>query len=201
MFFLFIQNTGRPRRLNRLSATLLLLLIPSFSALAQSGGKYDVGGTGGQHTIQGHIYLPTKSQEGVIIKVKLDSTNSTGLSVVADPNGAFTFRNLEPGPYYLTVDAGAEFEVFKDTINIDRETSKMGPRTLTVPVYLRLKPNSPLTKSTVDASLAGVPKSALERYNKARELAQAGNSKEAIEELKGAISLHASFSLAYNEMG
>ena len=201
MFFLFIQKTGRPRRLNRLNATLLLLLIPSFSALAQSGGKYDVGGTGGQHTIQGHIYLPTKSQEGVIIKVKLDSTNSTGLSVVADANGTFTFRNLEPGPYYLTVDAGAEFEVFKDTINIDRETSKMGPRTLTVPIYLRLKPNSPHNSGTVDASLAGVPKPALEHYEKARELARAGDSKMAIQQLKEAISLHPSFGLAYNEMG
>ena len=44
-------------------------------------------------------------------------------------------------------------------------------------------------------------KPALERYNKARELAQAGDSKAAVDELKGAISLHAEFALAYSEMG
>src|SRR5262252_8834947 len=186
MFFLFSQITAHPRCLNLKKAILFLFLIPFISARAQSGGKFDVTGTGGQNTIQGRIYLPTQPQKGVMIKVKMESTNSTGLSVVADADGAFTFRNLEPGPYYLTVDAGEDFEVFKDTINIDREISQ-SPRTLTVPVYLRLKPNSPLNSGTVDAMVAGVPKPAVERYNKARELARAGDSKAAIEELKGAI--------------
>jgi len=200
MFFLLSQITGHHRCLNLLKSILFLLLIPSIPARAQSGGKFDATGTGGQHTIQGRVYLPAQPQEGLIIKVKIDSTNSTGLSVIADADGAFTFRNLEPGPYYLTVDAGKDFEVFKDTINIDREISQ-SPRTLTVPVYLRLKPNSPLNSGTVDAMVAGVPKPAVERYNKARELARAGDSKAAIEELKGAISLYAGFALAYNEMG
>src|SRR5215470_4808511 len=128
MFFLFIKLIAHPHCSNLRKPIRVLLLIPSISALAQSGGKYDPAGTGGQHTIQGYVYLPTKHQEGLIIKVKIDSTNSTGLSVVADENGAFTFRNLEPGPYYLTVDAGKDFEVFKDTINIDREISQ-SPRT------------------------------------------------------------------------
>jgi tetratricopeptide (TPR) repeat protein len=179
---------------------VLLLMLPAV-ALAQSGGKYDATGTGGLHTIQGHIYLPVEPPAGALIKVKLESTNSTGLSVVADVNGGFTFRNLEPGPYYLTVDAGEDFEIFKDTINIDRETSKQGPRTLTVPVYIRLKPNSALTAKTVDASLAAVPKPALDRYNKGRELARSGDSRAAIEEFKGAISLYPEFALAFNEMG
>src|SRR5215831_3167453 len=200
MFFLFSQITAHPQCSNLRKAILLLLLIPSISALAQSGGRFDATGTGGQHTIQGRVYLPAQPQKGVTIKVKIDSTNSTGLSVVADADGAFTFRNLEPGPYYLTVDAGEDFEVFKDTINIDREISRT-PRILTVPVYLRLKPNSPLNSGTVDALLASVPKPAVERYNKARELARAGDGKAAVEELKGAISLYAGFALAYNEMG
>ncbi len=200
MFFLFSQITAHSQCLNLLKAILLLILIPSISARAQSGGRFDPTGTGGQHTIQGRVYLPAQPREGLIIKVKIDSTNSTGLSVVADADGAFTFRNLEAGPYYLTVDAGENFEVFKDTINIDREISR-SPRILTVPVYLRLKPNSPLNAGTVDALLASVPKPALERYDKARELARAGDSKAAIEELKGAISLYAEFALAYNELG
>ncbi len=201
MFFLVSQITAHPRFWNLPKAILLLLLIPSIIARAQTGGKYDPTSTGGQHTIQGYVYLPGQFQEGLIIKVKIDSTNSPGLSVIADANGSFTFRNLEPGPYYLTVDAGEDFEIFKDTIHIDRETSRLGPRTLKVPVYLRLKPNSPIANKTVDASLASVPKPALEHYNKGRELAQAGASKSAIEQLKTAISLHPPFGLAYNEIG
>lgn len=200
MFSRFSQITSHPRCLNLLKAILFLLLIPSVSVRAQSGGRFDGTGTGGKHTIQGHVYLPTQPQEGIAIKVRLDSTNSTGLSVIADADGAFTFRNLEPGPYYLTVEAGKDFDVFKDTINIDREISQ-NPRTLTIPIYLRLKPNSPLNTGTVDALLASAPKPAVERYNKARELAKAGDSKAAIEELKGAISLYAEFALAYNEIG
>jgi tetratricopeptide (TPR) repeat protein len=200
MSFLIGLITGFPQRIDYLGALLVLLLILPVSALAQSGGRYDIVGTGGQHTIQGRIYLPVQPDGGVTIKVKIDSTNSTGLSVIADADGAFTFRNLEPGPYYLSVDAGEDFEIFKDTINIDREISQ-SPRTLTVPIYLRLKPNSSLNSGTVDALLAGAPKPAVERYDKARELARAGDSKGAIEELKRAISLYAEFALAYNEMG
>jgi tetratricopeptide (TPR) repeat protein len=200
MSFFICPITVSPRRMEFLNALLVLLLITPISALAQSGGRHDIVGTGGQHTIQGHIYLPGRPQEGVMIKVKIDSSNSTGLSVIADPNGAFIFRNLEPGQYQLTVDAGEGFEVFKETVSIDRETSN-SPRIMTVPVYLRLKPNSPLNSGTVDASLASVPKPALERYNKARELAQAGDSKAAVDEFKGAISLYAEFALAYSEMG
>jgi len=192
--------TGSPQRMGFLKALLVFLLILPISALAQSGGRHDIVGTGGLHTIQGYVYLPVGSQEGAMIKVKIDSTNSTGLSVVADPNGAFIFRNLEPGNYQLTVDAGEGFELFKETVSIDRETSA-SPRIVTVPVYLRLKPNSPLGVKTVDALLASVPKPALERYDKALVLARAGDSKAAIEELKGAISLYAEFALAYNEMG
>jgi tetratricopeptide (TPR) repeat protein len=200
MYFLLRQITVPPRSLELLKAALLLLLVPSISASAQSGGRFDVVGTGGKHTIQGRVYLPVQSQDGVIIKVKIESANSPGLSVVADADGAFTFRNLEAGNYYLTVDAGGNFEVYNDRIYIEREISSSA-RILTIPVYLRLKPNGPLNTGTVDASLAKAPKPAVERYNKARELAQAGDSKAAIEELKGAISLYAEFALAHNEMG
>jgi tetratricopeptide (TPR) repeat protein len=180
---------------------LILILLASLTVVAQTGGRNDAG-TGGRNTIQGRIYLPADPKGDLLIKVRIDSTNSTGLSVVADQDGAFTFRNLEPGPYYLKIDAGEEFEPYKETVNIDRETSRLGPRVLTIPVYLRLKPNSPLaSKPTVDASLASVPKPALERYNKARELAQGGKAKDAIAELKAAIHLFAEFALAFNELG
>jgi tetratricopeptide (TPR) repeat protein len=200
MYFLGGLRAVSHQGIDLLKALLVLLLIPTASIFAQSGGKYDVVGTGGQHTIQGNVYLPVASSEGTMIKVRIDSSNSTGLSVIADKDGAFTFRNLEPGPYSLTVDAGETFEVFKETVYIDREISS-NARTVRVPVYLRLKTNGPLPDKTVDALLASAPKPAIELYNKARELALAGKSEEAIQQFKEAISLHPQFGLAYNEMG
>jgi Flp pilus assembly protein TadD len=201
MFFLCDSTAARARRWDLLWALLFLFLIAPISIYAQSGGRFDSVGTGGVHTIQGHIYLPTRPQAGLLIKVKIESTNASAISVIADPNGAFTFRNLEAGSYSLTVDAGKDFETFSDTITIDRETGRVGPRTVIIPVYLRLKPNSPISVETVDASLASVPKPALERYHKAMELARSGNGQAAIESLKSAISLYAEFALAYNELG
>ena len=128
MFFQLKPITIHPHFLD--FCMVFLFTCSPISAWAQSGGKYDSAGTGGLHTIQGYVYLPARPRDGNAIKVKIESTNSTGLSVIADDNGGFTFRNLEPGPYYITVDAGEDFEVFKDTVNIDRETSKLGPRIL-----------------------------------------------------------------------
>lgn len=203
MLLLSGSVAARTRRPDLLKALLFLLLITPISARAQSGGRFDSVGTGGAHTIQGHIYLPTRYQTGMTIIVKLDSTNAPSLSVVADQNGTFTFGSLEPGSYDVTVDAGNDFEIFSEKITIDRELRDGGPRTIKVPVYLRLKTrvSTVAAEKTVDALLASVPKPALKRYNKAKELAQAGDNRAAIEELKGAISLHAEFAYAYNELG
>jgi Flp pilus assembly protein TadD len=193
---------ARTQRPDLLKVLLFLLLIAPISVRAQSGGKFDSIGTGGAHAIQGHVYLPTKSQAGMTIIVKLESANAPSLSVVADQNGTFTFGSLEPGSYDLTVDAGNDFEIFSEKITIDRVRDS-GPHTVRVPVYLRLKTRASnvAADKTVDALLASVPKPALQRYHKAKELAQAGDSRAAIEELKGAISLHAEFAYAYNELG
>jgi Flp pilus assembly protein TadD len=202
MSLLSSSIAARSQRPDLLKVLLFLLLIAPISARAQSGGKFDSVGTGGAHTIQGHVYLPTKPQAGMTIIVKLDSTNAPSLSVVADQNGTFTFGSLEPGSYDLTVDAGNDFEIFSEKITIDRIRDS-GPRTFRVPVYLRLKTRTSIVAAdkTVDALLASVPKPALKRYHKAKELAQAGDNRAAIEELKGAISLHAEFAYAYNELG
>src|SRR5262245_35117835 len=173
MSLLSSSNATRGQRPDLLKALLFLLLIAPISARAQSGGRYDSVGTGGAHTIQGHIYLPTRPQAGMTIIVKIESTNAPSLSVVADLNGTFTFGNLEPGSYDLTVDAGKDFEIFSEKITIDRELRDGGPRTVKIPVYLRMKARASIVPAdqTVDALLASVPKPALKRYHKAMELA------------------------------
>jgi predicted Zn-dependent protease len=190
-------------RLSNIALLSFLVFIAASAAQAQSGGKYEITGTGGSNMIQGRVYLPSTPSAEVRVKVRLESTDMAMLSTVTDVNGSFRFGGLAAGNYTILVDAGAEYELYREPITIDRESNKLagGGRVLTVPVYLLPKRGSGSKAGVVDASLANVPKSAVELYNKARESAQAGDSKKAIEQLKAAIALHADFALAFNELG
>jgi Tfp pilus assembly protein PilF len=53
----------------------------------------------------------------------------------------------------------------------------------------------------LNASLATVPKAAVDLYSKALESSAAGNTEQAIEQLKGALSQYPNFPLALNELG
>jgi Flp pilus assembly protein TadD len=60
----------------------------------------------------------------------------------------------------------------------------------------------PETRTGVlNAEFANVPAHARASYDKAQELAQAGKNKEAVEQLKQAISEYPAFMLAFNELG
>lgn len=171
---------------------------------AQSGAGVDVIGTGGIHTVQGRVYLPSGKHPDSRIKVRLESTNTGELSVLADVNGAFSFRSLQPGSYTIVVDAGAEYEVSREPVYIERDRGRLAaPRIIAVPIYLQPKraARSGSRPGVVDATLATVPMPAQDLYNKALESAAAGDSKKAVEQLRAAISLHPEFPLALNELG
>jgi Tfp pilus assembly protein PilF len=186
----------------------LALLVFSLSAAlrcaAQSGAGVDVTGTGGIHTVQGRIYLPSGKHPDSRIKVRLESTNAGELSVLADVNGAFSFRSLQPGSYTIVVDAGADYEVSRESIYIERDRGRLtAPRIIAVPIYLQpkraIKSNS--RPGVVDATPAIVPAAAQDLYNRALESAAVGDHKKAVEELQAAISRHPEFPLALNELG
>lgn len=190
-------------------ASLLLLLLPLITS-AQSGGGTDILGTGGRHTIQGRIYLPSGRQVDSGIKVRLESAAAGTLSVLTDANGAFVFRSLIPGSYTIVVEAGDEYEAMRESVFIDenrsgqvRSTSGTTPRIFTVPIYLRLKRSQTTIgkPEVVNADLASAPKVAQEHYAKALELGRSGNAKEAIEQLKKALAIYPEFVLALNELG
>src|SRR5438552_18920581 len=89
----------------------VLLLIVSVTSTAAQGG-IDYTGTGGRHTIQGRIFYPSGRRSDVTnLKVVLESTNTGGLSVFADSNGSFAFRNLVGGTYTIVINAGDEYEL------------------------------------------------------------------------------------------
>jgi hypothetical protein len=176
---------------------------------AQSGRGVDGIGTGGNNTIQGRVYLPGGSGSDLRIKVRLESTDMANLSTITDANGSFRFSGLQGGNYTIIIDGNIDgdnrFETYKEPITIDRQTGLTGrsPRVLTVPIYLRPKVVvSPETRTgTVDVSLASVPPAALELYNKGLEASKKGDSRAAVEHLKGALALHSQFPLALNELG
>ena len=189
----------------------LVLVLPVF-VRGQAGT--DSIGTGGKNKIQGRIYFPSgRRSDATAVKVVLESTSSDRLSVIADLNGSFTFDALSPGSYSIVVDAGHDYETARESVVIDgtgiRSRTLSGPdlarasmpRTYNVIITLRLKPIPGARTGVVDASLASVPKAALDQYQKALESAQAGDRARAIDQLKAALSYYPEFALARNELG
>lgn len=200
------------RSLLQTLSVLLLLLTASVSLYAQGG--IDNMGTGGKHKIQGRIYFPSgRRSDATAVKVTLESSSSESLSVIADLNGNFAFNSLAPGSYSLTVDAGKDYEIARDSVYIEgtvksralssADTARADvARIFNVIINLQLKHGSNAdTTGVLNAALANVPKEAVDLYQQALESAQAGDSKKAIEQLKAAVIFYPEFALALNEMG
>jgi len=188
----------------------LLLLGPPMPARAQGGGGTDLTGTGGRHTIQGRIYFPSGRLADLRAKVNLENHNSGGLSVLADLDGAFKFANLSAGSYAIVIEAGDDYEVARESVYIEGNSSlgrgmrmPSAPRTVMVPIYLQLRRvgKTGSRPGVINAALASIPKAATDLYVRALEAVRAGDSMKAIEQLKGAIAQYPEFPLALNELG
>lgn len=179
--------------LPRLLFVFMLLCALPLGARAQGIGAHrgETGGgtAGGTRSIQGHIISPTGRLPESRVRISISSANGGVRSATAGEDGVFIVNNLEPGPYELTIDAGGEFEVVRESVYLGGLTEKVN-----VPVYLRLKPES-------NPALAGVPKTAVELYVKAQEAARKGENDKAASMLGQAITQHSQFGLAHNELG
>jgi Tfp pilus assembly protein PilF len=209
---LFVAHSRRLRLLP-LGCAALLILLPL--AVAHAQGGIDYSGTGGINKIQGRIYFPSgRRSDATAVKVTLDSTSSERLTLIADLNGSFTFQSLSPGSYTLTVDAGENYEIARESVLIEgtgirsRTLSSADlaranvPRTFTVEVNLRPKHRAAGPRpGVINAALATVPKPAVELYEKALEAVRANDSKKAVELLKAAVSYYPEFAIALNELG
>ncbi|MEK6279995.1 MAG: tetratricopeptide repeat protein [Acidobacteriota bacterium] len=199
-------------RLLQISCVALLVFIPVISGRAQGG--VDSMGTGGKHKIQGRIYFPSgRRSDATAVKVTLDSTSSERLFVMADLNGSFTFNSLAPGSYSLTIEAGDDYEIGRERVTIESfgvrsrniPASEMAranvSRTFNVMITLLAKRGNAARAGVLNASLAAAPPTAREAYQNAMVSARSRDNKKAVEELKRAIALHPTFSLALNELG
>ena len=202
------------RRLNQQHSyrrTLLVasLLVVTFLTIAsgQVGGiDPDPGdrGTGGRNTIQGTIFLPGGRRFDRRAKVKLVSNLGSEQFRMSDTNGAFSFLRLQGGTYTVIVDAGKEFEIFTETVDIIVSAQRRTDPGTTQSVYITVQPKrAEITTrpGTVDATSAGVSEAARKLYGDALESAQTGDRKKAIEQLKEAVGMHPNFMTALNELG
>jgi tetratricopeptide (TPR) repeat protein len=171
-------------------------------------------GNGGRHIVQGKIILPSGQRTSITtIKVKLESLSGGDLTVFADTNGSFSFRNLLPGTYYVVIQNFEQFEDVRESAIIDDPgSSSIGlgitiagtPVILNVPVYLRQKSqpdDALLPPGVVDVELSKAPENAADLFKKAARSANAGNNQKAITELNQAIGIYPEFSMALNELG
>ncbi|MET0650666.1 MAG: tetratricopeptide repeat protein [Pyrinomonadaceae bacterium] len=190
----------------RLWLAALLAGLCAAAARAQGEGGVESGdlGTGGRHTIQGRLYLPTGRKLDRRLRVRLSGVRGGENSTLTDDNGAFTFRRLTAGTYTLTVEGGGEFETATETVDVFD-----GPRRIDQPgqvftVQIRLEEK----RAARDAAGPGVvsasgpaPEAARARYEKALEASAAGDHKKAVKELKAALEIHPAYPLALNELG
>lgn len=187
-------------------ATALVIVLSATGTRAQIGGiDPDPGdkGTGGRNTLQGTIFLPGGNRMDRRVKVKLTGLASGEQFQLSDDSGAFTFRRLQSGRYTLVVDAGKEFELAAENVDIIEPATRRGGQGITVPVYITLQPreNKSATPGTVDARTAAVPDAAKDLFKEAMESAKSGDRKKAIEELDKALEIYPNFMSALNQLG
>ena len=154
----------------------------------------------GQNAISGAIRQPSgqKLQRQLMVQLSTPRGNFTASS---DTNGNFTFSGLRAGTYRISLNAGKEYELVNETVEIQASRNSGIVQTIPVEIQLRLKKTDNAPPGVVDASLSGIPKPALELYGKALESKQKGDFKKGIEQLNSAILRYADFMLAFNELG
>jgi tetratricopeptide (TPR) repeat protein len=165
-------------------------------------------GTGGLHSIQGRIYLPSGRTPETSITVKLQSTTFSTLSTDTDPGGAYMFGSLAPGSYVVVIDAGEMYEPAREYVVIDPEVKVEGmpamvlPKIINLPVYLQFKRGArEPAAGVVNAKLANIPKEALKHYENGLKFSQTGKNDEALKEFRQAAMLYPEFAVAQTEIG
>ncbi len=158
--------------------------------------------------IQGRVFLPSGRISDARIRVLLESTHSSTLSILTDPNGAFRFTSLMSGSYTVVVEGNEQYEAARESVYIEQtsgRTVREAPRVATV--YLNLRPRRAANAGesrppgVLDASLADAPKAAVDLYHKAQEAVRRKEHQRAVELLKGALEFHPNFRLALSDLG
>jgi tetratricopeptide (TPR) repeat protein len=201
------QQRSFMHRLFSLSCLILLGSILTITCRAQMGGvDPDPGsrGTGGRNTIDGRIYYPSGRNVDKRLKVKMTGIRGGDFFTMSDDTGAFSFRRVAAGTYSVSVDAGVQYEITNEQVDVVDGSSSRGSevgRTYNLQIQLRQKTSGSEKPGIINAAVAGVPQPASDLYLKAREAERVGDSSKALEHLRRAVALYPEFALALNEMG
>ena len=198
-----LRNNRKQRLPNcfKLLVLIILFLLPVVFAKAQVyGDRTGGGGDNKNQSIQGHINFPSNAP-ATALKVRLEGPNSATLTTFSNSEGVFYFNSLYPGQYAIIVEASDKYEPVRENVSIEREILSTLSRNYTVMIDLREKGIPKSKPGVLSASLAKVPKPALEQFKKALEAKDKGDVKQAIEKLNEAVNLYPQFAEAYDELG
>ena len=186
---------------------LLAVAVSYFAALVHAqitGGMNETTNTrhGGNNYIAGTVYAPDGFPIARRMRIKLTSPANGDIIVTTDERGQFVFSGVSSGTYTVIIDSEKEYQPVSQSVEIIRERNIV-PETYTVTIRLREVDAAKSTSkpAVVNAANAGVPKKALEFYNKAAELARAKDYPGAIKELKLAVEEYPSYVSALSLIG
>jgi len=186
-------------------AVVLIALLLIFGTVADGQGRSAVGS--GVNKIQGRVRFPSNNP-AISARVRLENTNSASIITVTDSEGMFYFNGLGSGQYTITVEAGDEYEIFREVVDIDPPVTvnrniyiPPSPRTFNILADLRLKGTIKNKPGVINAALVSVPKTALKEFKKALEAQNKGDTNLAIEKFNEAIALYPQFTEAHAELG
>jgi len=157
---------------------------------------------GGNNYIVGTVYAPEGFPITTRMRIKLNSPAWGDIIVTTDERGQFVFSGVASGTYTVIIDTEKEYQPVSQQVDIVRDRNIV-PETYTVTIRLREVDSSKSTAkpSVVNAANAGVPKKALEFYDKAAQLAREKDYVGAIKELKLAVKEYPSYVSALSLIG
>lgn len=195
------------RNLTRRSVLLAVIFLYSVALAAGqiAGGLTETTNTrlGGNNYIVGTVFSPNGVPINTRMSIRLSSPTWGDILATTDDSGRFVFSGVGSGVYTVVIDGEKEFEPVRQEVDIIRPRSSV-PETYTMSIRLRAIENvkSKAEKpSVISATNAGVPKRAMDLYQKASTLTAAKDYKGAIEKLKLAVAEYPAFVNALNQMG
>lgn len=157
---------------------------------------------GGNNYIVGTVFSPAGVPIDARMSIRLSSPTAGEILAMTDDRGRFVFSGVGSGVYTVVIDRENEFEPVRQEVEVIRRRSTV-PETYTITIRLRPIENFKRAErpSVISATNAGVPKRAMDLYQKASKLAGDKDYKGAIEQLKLAVAEYPAFVNAHNEIG
>lgn len=181
----------------------VLLCSAGFTAAQIAGGLTETTNTslGGTNYVVGTVYAPDGRPINRRLRIRLTTPFWGEVLSTTDDSGRFVFSRVGSGVYTLVIDE-KEFAPVRQEVEITARRTEMA-ETYTMTIRLREASDakSKEKRSVIDAANAGVPKRALDLYEKASKLAEAKDYQGAIEQLKLAVAQHPTFVNAFNQIG